>query len=95
MITAAFNIAIYTVLIFVIGMFKPQWPLFFMKNPSRMIIMIITLVGIMVSVTLFGEGNRRKALEAPAPPLPNSLRCLCPLKNNRRQSLKSSAGKYG
>ena len=65
MITAAFNVAIYTLLIFLIGMYKPQWPLFFMKNPSRMIIMIITMVGIMVSATLFGEGNRQKKLTAP------------------------------
>ncbi len=64
MITAAINIGIYTIVFFLLGMYKPQWPLFFMKNPSRITIMIITLVMIMVGVTLFGEGTRQKKLEA-------------------------------
>lgn len=73
MITVSFNIAIYTLLIFLIGMYKPQWPLFFMKNPSRMVIMIITLVGVMVSITLFGEGTRQKKLaEENAPKIEQS-----------------------
>ena len=62
MITAAINIGIYTLIFFLLGMYKPQWPLFFMKNPNRITIMIITLVMIMVGMTLFGEGTRRKKL---------------------------------
>ncbi|NOT83302.1 MAG: hypothetical protein HOP02_00680 [Methylococcaceae bacterium] len=62
MITAAINIGIYTIVFFLLGMYKPQWPLFFMKNPNRITIMIITIVMIMVGMTLFGEGTRRKKL---------------------------------
>ncbi|MEQ1636421.1 MAG: hypothetical protein ABL903_06995 [Methylococcales bacterium] len=62
MITAAINIGIYTIIFFLLGMYKPQWPLFFMKKPNRMIIMIVTLIMFMVGVTLFGEGTRQKKL---------------------------------
>lgn len=83
MIIAAFNIAIYTVLIFLIGMYKPGWPLFFMKNPNRMTIMIITLVGIMVSATLFGEGTRQKKLALEnAPVIQQSTESAVPVPTN-------------
>lgn len=62
MILVAMNLGILTVLFFIIGMIKPQWALFFMKEPSRFIVLAITTVLIMVSVTLYGEGHRRAAL---------------------------------
>lgn len=65
MITASINIGIYTIVFFLLGMYKPQWPLFFMKNPTRMMIIVVTMIGVMVSVTLFGEGTRQKKLLAP------------------------------
>ncbi|WP_231383608.1 hypothetical protein [Methylobacter luteus] len=66
MIYAAFNIGILTVLFFVVGMIKPQWPLFFMKKPDRFWILIISTILFMVAMTLYGEGNRRAQLEQPS-----------------------------
>ncbi len=63
MITGAINLGIWTLLFFIIGMYKPQWPLFFMKTPNRFIILAITTVLFMITATLYGEGLRREKLE--------------------------------
>jgi hypothetical protein len=63
MIYAAFNIGILTILFFIIGMIKPQWPLFFLKKPDRFWILAITTVLFMITMTLYGEGNRQAKLE--------------------------------
>ena len=62
MITGAINLGILTLLIFFLGMYKPQWPLFFMKNPNRFIILAITTILFMVTATLYGEGLRREKI---------------------------------
>jgi len=67
MITASFNIAIYTVIFFLVGIFKPNWALFFMKNPNRLTVIILSLVLTMVAVTLYGEGNRQLKLQKETP----------------------------
>ncbi len=66
MITGAINLLIWTVLIFFLGMYKPKWPLFFMKNPNRFLILAICTVLFMISATLYGEGLRREKLEKAA-----------------------------
>lgn len=66
LITAAFHTGIWTLLFFVVGMIKPKWPLFFLKKPDRFLVLVISTVLFMVSATLFGEGNRQKALEEQA-----------------------------
>lgn len=66
LITAAFHTGIWTLLFLIVGMIKPQWPLFFLKKPDRFLILIISTVMFMVTFTLFGEGNRQKALEEKA-----------------------------
>lgn len=66
MINAAFHTGIWTLLFFIVGMINPKWPLFFLKKPDRFLILIISTVLFMVSATLFGEGNRRKAQEEQA-----------------------------
>jgi hypothetical protein len=63
MINAAFHTGIWTLIFFIVGMINPKWPLFFLKKPDRFLILVISTVLFMVSATLFGEGNRRKALE--------------------------------
>ncbi len=63
MITAAINILIYTIIFFLIGMYKPNWALFFMKKPNRFMVMVFSIVFFMIAATLFGEGERRKKLE--------------------------------
>ncbi|MCX7083276.1 MAG: hypothetical protein NT008_07950 [Methylococcales bacterium] len=63
MVNYAFDLAIWTALFFIMGMYKPQWPLFFMKKPERFLILIITTVLVMITFTLYGEGNRRAKIE--------------------------------
>ena len=66
MITGAIDLGIITVLFFILGMIKPQWPLFFMKTPNRFIIVVVTTILFMITATLYGEGLRREKLEKAA-----------------------------
>jgi hypothetical protein len=66
LINAAFHTGIWTLVFFIVGMIKPKWPLFFLKKPDRFLVLIISTVLFMISATLFGEGNRQKALEEKA-----------------------------
>jgi hypothetical protein len=66
MITGAINLGLLTLLFFFLGMYKPNWPLFFMKEPNRFIILAITTILFMVTATLYGEGIRREKLEKAA-----------------------------
>ena len=66
MIPGAIDLGIITVLFFILGMIKPQWPLFFMKKPSRFIIVVVTTILFMITATLYGEGLRREKLEKAA-----------------------------
>jgi hypothetical protein len=63
MVNYAFDLGIWTILIFIIGMYKPQWPLFFLKKPDRFMIVVITAILVMITFTLYGEGSRRAKLE--------------------------------
>ncbi|MCX7069204.1 MAG: hypothetical protein NTW85_16145 [Methylococcales bacterium] len=38
MVTYAFDLGIWTLLFFIIGMYKPQWPLFFLKKSDESVI---------------------------------------------------------
>ncbi|MCX7100327.1 MAG: hypothetical protein NTX38_02245 [Methylobacter sp.] len=67
LITAASDTGLLTLLFFIVGMIKPGWALFFMAKPDRFLILIISTVLFMVCATLFGEGNRQKAVEEQAP----------------------------
>jgi hypothetical protein len=62
MILAAINLALVTILFFLIGMINPKWALFFLDKPDRMIVLAITAVLTMVSITMYGEGHRRSTL---------------------------------
>ncbi len=63
MITASFDLAVWTVLLFILGMINPRWPLFFLKKPTRFLVIAITMVFVMFSLTLWAEGHRREQLE--------------------------------
>ncbi|MBZ4202734.1 MAG: hypothetical protein LAC70_06340 [Methylovulum sp.] len=63
MIIAAFDFALWTILFFIVGMFKPHWPLFFLKAPSRFLIVAISTVFVMITLTLWGEGHRQASEE--------------------------------
>ena len=60
MITAAFDLAAWTLLFFIVGMIKPRWALFFLKTPDRFLIAAITAVLVMITGTLYGEGHKRE-----------------------------------
>ena len=66
MVNHSFHLAFWTVLFFSIGMFKPQWPLFFLKKPDRFMVLVITTILVMITFTLYGEGTRRDKLAAEA-----------------------------
>ena len=66
MVNYAFDLGIWTILFFIIGMYKPQWPLFFLKKPDRFMILVITTVFVMITLTLYGEGTRRLKVELAA-----------------------------
>jgi VIT1/CCC1 family predicted Fe2+/Mn2+ transporter len=82
MVYLSINLGVLTFIFFVLGMIKPRWPLFFMKEPTRFNIATVTTILIMISVTLFGEGHRRNeeakqllkpVVESPVPvPVPES-----------------------
>lgn len=59
----AINLAIFTLLFFILGMIKPKWVLFFLEKPTRFMILVITPFLVMITVTLYGEGVRREKEE--------------------------------
>jgi hypothetical protein len=63
MVFYSFHLAIFTIIFFVLGMIKPKWPLFFLKEPTRFMILMITPILIMITVTLYGEGLKREQEE--------------------------------
>ena len=79
MVNYAFDLAIWTVLFFITGMYKPQWPLFFLKKPETFLILIITTVLVMITFTLYGEGNRRDKLEVVNQPITAQEPALVPV----------------
>ncbi len=66
MITAAINVLIYTGIFLIVGLIKPGWALFFMRNPDRFMVIVFSVIGFMVAATLFGEGKRQEQLEQQA-----------------------------
>ncbi|MGR9099536.1 MAG: hypothetical protein ACU826_03125 [Gammaproteobacteria bacterium] len=60
MISVAITLLIFTLLFLIIGLIKPKWIFWWSKNPDRFWIIVISVVMIMVTVTLFGEGVKRK-----------------------------------
>lgn len=50
----------YIGLFFIVGMIKPQWPLFFLKKPTRIIVAGISIVAFMATMTFYGAWNKEK-----------------------------------
>ncbi|BCG62487.1 MAG: hypothetical protein methR_P0128 [Methyloprofundus sp.] len=57
MIIWAFNLLLLSVFIFIIGMIKPHWLLFWMEKPNRFVIAGVSVILLMAGAILFGEGN--------------------------------------
>jgi hypothetical protein len=62
MVLASIHILVYTVLFFAIGMYKPKWALFFLKEPTRFLVSSIALVSFMIGATVYGEGHKQELL---------------------------------
>jgi hypothetical protein len=58
----AINLGILTSLFFIIGMIKPKWAFFFLEKPSRWHVFSATLILVMITMTMWGEGLQQKTL---------------------------------
>ena len=58
LIVWSFNIFIFAVCYLIVGLLKPNWALFWMKEPSRLGPVLISLALIMTAATMYGEGLR-------------------------------------
>lgn len=63
MMVWSINILILSIGFFILGMVKPQWLLFWMEKPSRMPIVLLSVVLFMVGAVMFGEANKAKHQE--------------------------------
>ncbi len=54
------SLVLLAFVIFVIGMFKPKWILFWMDNPNRLIVTAVAMALFMIGAVLFGKGNQEK-----------------------------------
>jgi hypothetical protein len=58
LIVWSFNIFIFAICYLIVGLLKPNWALFWMKEPSRLGPVLISLSLIMTAATMYGEGLR-------------------------------------
>lgn len=63
MIYGAINILILSLLLLVVGLWRPKIPFFWVKKPTRFAIIMLFSVMAMIGVTMFAEGSRQKQLE--------------------------------
>lgn len=61
--TVAFHLLSYTALFLIVGMIKPRWVLFFMKEPTRFLISSISLVSFMIAMTIYGQAHKEDVLK--------------------------------
>lgn len=64
MVSASIHILLYTFIFFLVGMYKPKWVLFFLKQPTRFLVSSIALIAVMVGGTIYGEGHKQELLLA-------------------------------
>lgn len=55
----AFNILILSIVLLLVGLIKPKWILFWVKNPTRLPIIMLSSVLFMTAAVMFGEGNKQ------------------------------------
>lgn len=55
----SFNVFILSLIVLVVGMFKPKWILLWMEKPGRLPIVMIASVLFMAAAIMFGEGNKQ------------------------------------
>ncbi len=54
------SLVLLAIIVFLIGMFKPKWILFWMDSPNRLIVTAISMALFMVGSVLFGKGTQEK-----------------------------------
>lgn len=59
MIIWAINLLVLATGILIVGLIKPKWLLFWMQQPSRLIIAGIAMILFMVAAIMFGEGSKQ------------------------------------
>lgn len=64
MVLASVHILLYTAIFLLVGLYKPKWALFFLKNPTRFLVSSIALIGFMIGATVYGEGHKQELLTA-------------------------------
>ena len=63
MMVWSINLFVLAIGLFIVGMIKPQWILFWMEKPSRMPIVILSVILFMCGAVMFGEANVEKQKE--------------------------------
>ena len=63
MMVWSINLFVLAIGLFIVGMIKPQWILFWMDKPSRIPIVILSVVLFMCGAVMFGEANLEKQKE--------------------------------
>ena len=53
------NVLVLSVIVLIVGMFKPKWILLWMDKPGRMPVIIIASILFMCAAVMFGEGNKQ------------------------------------
>jgi len=62
MVYSAITFLITVGLILIVGLIKPKWVLFWMKEPDRFVVVAICTVLFMLAMTMYGEGLKRKQM---------------------------------
>lgn len=57
------SLILLSIILLLVGMFRPKWILFWMDQPTRFMIAGVCMVFFMVGAVLFGEGNKQRNLE--------------------------------
>ena len=60
MVSISITLFMFTLLFLIIGLYKPKWVLYGLKEPDRIWVVSISVILIMVCITLFGEGMKRR-----------------------------------
>ncbi len=60
MLTVAISFLSLTLVYFLLGMYRPRWVLFGMKDPGRIWVIVVTALALMAGMTLYGEGLKQK-----------------------------------
>ncbi|MDT8407375.1 MAG: hypothetical protein RQ715_09000 [Methylococcales bacterium] len=59
LIQLSFNLGFFTLALIIIGLIKPKLPLFFLEKPTRLGIIMVGMVMLMITITLYGEGTKK------------------------------------